>query len=282
MNGIVNLYKPSNMSSNTACRKVGKILVEKKVWHLVTLDPLAEGVLPVTLGKCTKLFDYYLQKDKAYIADFTFGEETDTLDAEGEIIDKCNLIPKADEIENVLPYFIGEQEQVPPRYSAKKLGGVRAYDLARNNKDFELKPKLIYIYNLKLLKQINNTTFRFLIECSSGTYIRSIARDLAYKVNSLAYMSYLQRTKCGDFCIENSVNFNNITENSVITIDELFRNIDKIEILLQDEYKLFLNSSRVRVMDDTKAGNAVLTYKDKIISFGILDNGYFISKIRFI
>ncbi len=282
MNGIVNLYKPSNMSSNTACRKVGKILGEKKVGHLGTLDPLAEGVLPVTLGKCTKLFDYYLQKDKAYIADFTFGEETDTLDAEGEIIDKCNLIPKADEIENVLPYFIGEQEQVPPRYSAKKLGGVRAYDLARNNKDFELKPKLIHIYNLKLLKQINNTTFRFLIECSSGTYIRSIARDLAYKVNSLAYMSYLQRTKCGDFCIENSVNFNNITENSVITIDELFRNIDKIEILLQDEYKLFLNSSRVRVMDDTKAGNAVLTYKDKIISFGILDNGYFISKIRFI
>ena len=282
MNGIVNLYKPSNMSSNTACRKVGKILGEKKVGHLGTLDPLAEGVLPVTLGKCTKLFDYYLQKDKAYIADFTFGEETDTLDAEGEIIDKCNLIPKADEIENVLPYFIGEQEQVPPRYSAKKLGGVRAYDLARNNKDFELKPKLIHIYNIKLLKQINNTTFRFLIECSSGTYIRSIARDLAYKVNSLAYMSYLQRTKCGDFCIENSVNFNDITENSVITIDELFRNIDKIEILLQDDYKLFLNSSRVRVMDDTKVGNAVLTYKDKIISFGILDNGYFISKIRFI
>lgn len=282
MNGIVNLYKPSNMSSNTACRKVGKILGEKKVGHLGTLDPLAEGVLPVTLGKCTKLFDYYLQKDKAYIADFTFGKETDTLDAEGEIIDKCNLIPKADEIENVLPYFIGEQEQVPPRYSAKKLGGVRAYDLARNNKDFELKPKLIHVYNIKLLKQINNTTFRFLIECSSGTYIRSIARDLAYKVNSLAYMSYLQRTKCGDFCIENSINFNDITENSVITIDELFRNIDKIEILLQDEYKLFLNSSRIRVMDDTKAGNAVLTFKDKIISFGILDNGYFISKIRFI
>ena len=98
MNGIVNLYKPSNMSSNTACRKVGKILGEKKVGHLGTLDPLAEGVLPVTLGKCTKLFDYYLQKDKAYIADFTFGEENDTLDAEGVIIDKCNLIPKADEI----------------------------------------------------------------------------------------------------------------------------------------------------------------------------------------
>ena len=146
MNGIVVLNKPQGLSSNTACKKVGRILNEKKVGHLGTLDPMAEGVLPVSLGKCTKLFDYYLKKNKEYVADFTFGYETDTLDADGKIMIDNGLIPSLNNIKLILNSFIGQQEQLPPKYSAKKVNGKRAYDLARKDEDFVLEPQLITIY----------------------------------------------------------------------------------------------------------------------------------------
>jgi len=281
MNGIVILNKPKGISSNTACRKVGRILNEKKAGHLGTLDPMAEGVLPVSLGKCTKLFDYYLKKNKEYVADFTFGYETDTLDADGEIIFDGGLIPNENELKAVLNSFIGEQLQLPPKYSAKKVNGVRAYDLARNDKDFSLEPKLITIFEFTLIEQVNYNTFRFKISCSSGTYIRSIARDLAKKLNTYATMTKLVRTKCGEFYLENSVDFDNIDESKILKLDNIFK--DNLKINLNEmQYNEFINSSRVQFMNSETAENVCLCYNNDIISLGTLNMGYFISKIRFI
>ena len=283
MNGIVVLNKPAGISSNTACRKVGKILGEKKVGHLGTLDPMAEGVLPVSLGKCTKLFDYYLNKNKTYIAEFTFGIETDTLDAEGIIISSGGQIPTLEEINTVLNKMIGEQYQLPPKYSAKKVNGKRAYDLARANVDFNLEPKLIHIYDLQCLSKVNHNTFQFKIECSSGTYIRSIARDIASKLNTHAYMSKLTRIKCGEFLIENSFKFEEINEKSIINLNTIFKNTKQIVIDNEKLLSTFINSSRLKLDNcNSTIEDCVLVYKNKIISKGVLDNGYFISKIRFI
>lgn len=224
MNGIVILNKPCGISSNTACRKVGKIIGEKKVGHLGTLDPMAEGVLPVALGKCTKLFDYYLKKRKTYIAEFTFGYETDTLDREGQIVVDGGKFPTKEEIVSILPQLCGKIAQIPPKYSAKKVSGRRAYDLARENIEFQLEPKDVIIYKLEMLEQIDNKTYKFLIECSAGTYIRSIARDLAYALHTFATMTRLQRTICGEFLIENSYVFEDINASSVISPTELLGN----------------------------------------------------------
>ncbi len=283
MNGIVVLNKPAGISSNLACKKVGRILGEKKVGHLGTLDPMAEGVLPITLGKCTKLFDYYLKKDKSYIADFTFGIETDTLDKEGNITREGGYIPTIGELMLTTKSMIGEQSQLPPKFSAKKVNGKRAYDLARANLDFQLIPKNISIYEFDYLSKVNDRTFQFRISCSSGTYIRSIARDLAYKLNTFAYMSNLVRIKCGEFRIEDAVTLDNVNCECVLTLDEIFKEHKKITIDNEQSYNEFINTGRVRVhiiSDDTS--DYVLMYKDNIISKGILDNGYYVNRIRFI
>lgn len=240
MDGIVILNKPCGISSNTACRKVGKIVGEKKVGHLGTLDPMAEGVLPVALGKCTKLFDYYLKKTKIYIADFTFGYETTTIDREGEKLFVGGNVPNASEIEKALEKFKGVIMQIPPRYSAKKVNGQRAYELARNDVEFELMPKEVTIYCYELLQQIDTYTYQFLIECSAGTYIRSLARDLAYSLNTYATMTKLKRISCGEFKIEDALTFEDISEQSVISPSKLFS--DNVIELDETQCKVAFNT----------------------------------------
>ena len=196
MLGFINVYKPSLMTSNAVLAKIKRQYGIKKIGHMGTLDPLAEGVLPIAIGNATRMFDYFLNKQKTYIATFEFGYETDTLDSQGEKIAETNVLPTKDEVLNVLSGFMGKQLQMPPKYSAKNVNGKRAYDLARAGVDFELNPKEIEIFNINLLEN-NGNTFVFEITCSSGTYIRSIGRDLGYKLNSLATMTKLIRTKSG-------------------------------------------------------------------------------------
>ena len=193
MIGFVNVNKPSGISSSKVVSICKKIFNTKKIGHMGTLDPLAEGVLPIAIGKATRMFDYFLDKHKEYVAEFTFGMTTDTLDAEGNIIEKCDYIPTKEKIIEILPSLIGVIDQIPPQYSAKKVNGRCAYDLARAGQIVDLKPKRIEIYDIKLL-EVKDNKFTFLIECSGGTYIRSIARDIATLVNSKAYMSKLIRT----------------------------------------------------------------------------------------
>ncbi|MBO4412876.1 MAG: tRNA pseudouridine(55) synthase TruB, partial [Clostridia bacterium] len=156
LNGVLLLNKPVGITSQTAVFKVKKIFGAKKVGHLGTLDPLACGVLPITLGKSTRLFEYFLNKTKTYKAVFAFGFETETLDCEGKILNVVKKDISIKEIENILNKFIGEIEQLPPKFSAKNINGQKAYKLARIGKDFELKPKKIKIFDIKVEKTSEN------------------------------------------------------------------------------------------------------------------------------
>ena len=225
MIGFVNVNKPSGISSSKVVSICKKVFNTKKIGHMGTLDPLAEGVLPIAIGKATRMFDYFLEKHKEYVAEFTFGAITDTLDSEGKILETTDIIPTKDQILNVLPQLMGKINQIPPQFSAKKVNGRCAYDLAREGQIVDLKPKEIEIYNIELLN-VEDNKFRFLIECSGGTYIRSIARDMATLVDSKAYMSKLVRTKSGKFSIEKSYTLEQLKnmnlENSLINIEEIF------------------------------------------------------------
>ena len=159
MIGVVNINKPVGTTSSNVVVKIKKLLNIKKVGHMGTLDPLAQGVLPICVGKATRLFDYFLKKQKTYIAQFRFGEQTDTLDLEGNIIDISTNIPTKTEIEKALKVFIGEINQIPPMFSSKKINGKKAYDLARKGEEIELQPCKITIYDYKLLKQIPNIEY---------------------------------------------------------------------------------------------------------------------------
>ena len=204
MNGILNINKPKGITSAAVVSKVKKILNTKTVGHMGTLDPQGEGVLLLGIGKGTKLFDYLLKKDKIYEANFTFSYETDTLDGDGKIIKSCEKIPTLEELNAKIPLLIGKQQQLPPNYSAKSIDGIRAYKLAREGKEITLKTAEVEIFNMKII-QSNPPVYKFLIHCSSGTYIRSICRDMAYSCNSLATMTSITRLKSGNYLIDDSI-----------------------------------------------------------------------------
>ncbi len=216
MTGFINIIKPSGMSSAYAVGAVKKKF-NCPCGHMGTLDPMAEGVLPVGIGKASRLFQYMLDKEKTYIARFIFGYTTDTLDVTGEITQKTDKIPTLKEITGVLGNFIGEIEQMPPKYSAKCINGKRGYQLARQGVEFTLEAKKVNILSIECLGQTAENEFEFKIECKGGTYIRSLARDIALECGSLGTMSKLSRVKSGIFTYENG-----------ITIDQLksLENVD--------------------------------------------------------
>ena len=222
MIGIININKPSGMSSSQVVVRVKKLTHQDKVGHLGTLDPLASGVLPICIGKATRLFDYFLNKTKRYTATFEFGKLTTTLDSEGEVLEQSTKYPSKQAVLDALAGLKGELEQYPPKYSAKSIGGVRAYELARQGVDFELKPKRITVYRFDLLEQLDDKTFVFDIECSAGTYIRSLCRDLAESLGCVATMTNLIRTQCGKFNLTESVELENLTlqdvENNLVDL----------------------------------------------------------------
>lgn len=235
MLGFLNINKPSGISSSAVVSKIRKKLMIKKIGHMGTLDPLASGVLPIAVGKATRLFDYFLNKNKKYYAEFEFGYETSTLDSEGEIVKKSNFIPTKEDILNVLDRFIGKISQMPPNFSAKKVNGVSAYNLARKNVEIDLKPSIVEIFELKFIDQLSHTKFAFEITCGSGTYIRSIARDLGVALNTFGTMTKLIRVKSGDgFLIENAIELENFIQldnpnDLLIKCDDVFK-FDKYDL----------------------------------------------------
>ncbi len=203
--GFYNVDKPSGIVSSAVVNKI-KWLTGTPCGHMGTLDPLASGVLPVGVGNATRLFDYFLDKQKEYIAEFTFGADSDTLDCTGNVI-KSGRVPTSNEISKVLPQFLGDIMQIPPKYSAKNVNGKRSYDLARAGIEFELAPKQIRIFGMELLEQISEDAFRLKIRCGGGTYIRSLARDVAAALGTKGIMSALRRTQSGIFTQENAIDF---------------------------------------------------------------------------
>ncbi|MDE5942644.1 MAG: tRNA pseudouridine(55) synthase TruB [Clostridia bacterium] len=214
MTGFIIVNKAAGTSSAHEVNII-KRLTNTPCGHMGTLDPMASGVLPVAIGNAARLFDYFLDKRKTYIAEFKFGLDSDTLDTTGTVTNSNGIVPNEREILDILPKLCGEVMQVPPKYSAKNVGGKRGYQLARAGVEFELPPKKVNIYSIKLLQQNSNDSFSFEIECGGGTYIRSIARDMGKSLNTCAIMSALVRTKSGCFNIKDAVETEKLTQNNL-------------------------------------------------------------------
>ncbi len=197
MHGWLVLDKPQGMTSTTAVARVKRLFDAAKAGHAGTLDPLATGVLPIALGEATKTVPFVVDGSKAYRFTVRFGAETDTDDAEGRTVATSDKRPARAEIETALPRFTGEIEQVPPRYSALKVEGARAYDLAREDEAFELAARTVVIDRLTLLEQPDPDHAVLEAECGKGTYVRALARDLGRTLGSYGHVTALRRTRVG-------------------------------------------------------------------------------------
>ena len=202
--GWINLYKPKNISSFQALKKIKKKFFLNKLGHAGTLDPEAEGILPIAIGKATKLIQYINQDLKKYNFSIKWGKQTTTDDETGEVINSSDLIPSKNDIEQQLKYFIGHIDQKPPKVSAVKINGIRAYKLSRERIEFNTNYKKVFVKNLKL-NSITSNTASFEIECGKGFYVRSLARDLAIKLRTFGHISTLKRIKVGNFVISSSI-----------------------------------------------------------------------------
>jgi tRNA pseudouridine55 synthase len=216
LHGWIVLDKPLGLGSTTAVSAVKRILRQAgepktKVGHGGTLDPLASGVLPIALGEATKLAGRMLDATKAYDFTVKFGEETDTLDAEGKVVATSNVRPTVEEIETTLPRFTGAIEQVPPAYSALKIGGKAAYARARAGEEVDLNPRQVTVFALRL-REATGGEATLSATVSKGTYIRSLARDIARALGTVGHVSYLRRTRAGPFGLDQAVSLDFLEE----------------------------------------------------------------------
>ncbi|MEJ0009979.1 MAG: tRNA pseudouridine(55) synthase TruB [Alphaproteobacteria bacterium] len=202
--GWINLNKPLGMTSARAVAAAKRTTNAAKVGHAGTLDPLATGVLPLALGKMTKSIHLLMDATKGYRFSVTFGEARATDDAEGEVVATSDVIPTAEQIRAILPRFTGEIEQLPPAFSALKIDGQRAYDLARAGQEVVLKPRVVTLYTLSLLG-LEGRVARFEAEVSKGTYIRALGRDMARALGSEGYISALHRSRVGPFSDKDAI-----------------------------------------------------------------------------
>lgn len=254
MDGIIVINKPKGCTSHDVVNKVKRIF-NTKVGHTGTLDPNATGVLPILVGKGTKLSYYLMEHDKEYVVTLQLGIKTDTADIEGKVIEERQILTEnmtKENVQKVLASFLGKQEQIPPMYSAIKVNGKKLYEYARNNEKVEVKQRQIEIYHIKLLEiKQEEKQILFQVKCSKGTYIRSLCEMIADKLGTVGYMKELQRIRVGKFDILNTITIEELEKNKenkifleehFITIEEFFKKQDNNIINLNDQKMLlFLN-----------------------------------------
>lgn len=277
MIGFYNVLKPTGVSSGFVVNKI-KIITNEKVGHLGTLDPSASGVLSIAVGKATKFFDYFLNKDKEYVALAKFGVLTDTLDSDGTIIENDNVNVSLEDIEKIIPKMCGEILQIPPIFSSKNVNGERAYDLARQGKDVVLEPKKVQIYSIKVEKMHQNNLFRLKIHCSSGTYVRSIVRDIAKELGTNATTVCIIRTASGKFKIDESVTLDDIAENKEKHLIKINSILNLPEIKLEEKQAKDLFSGK-EILLDKDDGEYLSFYKSEEFSVLKVENKKAINKI---
>lgn len=248
VNGWVAVDKPAGIGSTNIVAIVKRLFNAQKAGHGGTLDPAATGVLPVALGEATKTIQYVMDGRKTYRFTVRFGQSTSTDDAEGEIIAQTDVIPSQKEIEAVLPLFVGEIDQVPPKYSAVHVNGKRAYDLARENQEVDLAPRRIRIDALRLTGMPDAFCAEFEADCGKGTYVRSIARDLAEKLGSLGHITALRRTACGKFSVENAFSLEYLRSlEHILNQTDVLR---PVETVLDDIPALALSEADARLLSN--------------------------------
>ncbi len=211
VNGWINLEKPEGLGSTQAVGKVRRLFDAQKVGHGGTLDPLATGILPIALGEATKTIPYCQDHIKVYSFAACWGEQRNTDDAEGEVIATSPVRPTEEQIQAILPRFTGEIEQVPPKFSAIKIDGERAYDLARDGEDIELAARTVYIEHIEII-EFNSETPRFRVVCGKGTYIRSLVRDMALALGTVGYIRDLRREAVGPLTQKTAISLEKLQE----------------------------------------------------------------------
>ncbi len=260
IDGIILINKEKGYTSHDIVNKI-KHMFNVKVGHTGTLDPNATGLLPILIGKGTKLSYYLINHDKEYEVTLKLGEKTDTADAEGRVIQEQNVDKtslKKQNVENILKSFIGKQMQTPPIYSAIKVNGKKLYEYARKNIEVEIKPREIEVYDIKLIKiDEEKNEIQFVVHCSKGTYIRSLCEDIAEKLQTIGFMKELNRTKVGIFNIQDSIKLEELNQNKedkkflnehIISIENLFKRLygDKNKIVINSrKIELYLNGTKL-------------------------------------
>ena len=272
--GFLNVYKPEGITSHDVVAKLRRVTKIKQIGHTGTLDPFASGVLPVCIGKATRLIEF-LNDDKEYIATVQFGKNTDTYDREGEITARFDKKVTRGEVETALCGFTGEISQMPPIYSAIKVNGKKLYDYAREGKNVEIKPRNVKIYKIELLDfDENNQIAKILVNCSKGTYIRSIAFDLGAKLNCGGYLANLVRTKAGMFGIENSVKLEDLSSYEIVGQNLVNPQdvIDLPKVEISDfEHKKVIQGQVLENKSALGNGFVILIYNNKIDAAAIVD-----------
>ncbi|MDA9266215.1 tRNA pseudouridine(55) synthase TruB [Gammaproteobacteria bacterium] len=268
MDGFLLAYKEKGISSNRLVQEVKKSLSLKKVGHLGTLDPMAEGLVILAINRATRFSSFFLESDKSYIAGITFGSKTDTDDAMGQVIESSEIIPREKDINEALESFIGESMQVAPFFSALKFKGKPLYKYAREGEFISKPPRYINIFSIKDINHEANYC-SLSIHCSKGTYIRSIARDLGDKLGCGAHLSSLIRTSQGSFSYLEAKKPELINIDQLISIESAFNNFSDIN-LDHDQTKNFSNG--VKIIDINHENNyyKIYDYSSKFLGLGIV------------
>lgn len=280
MDGILIINKPKSVTSNNVVNKVKHIL-NCKVGHTGTLDPNATGVLPLLLGSGTKFSKYLINHDKKYCATLKLGKKTSTADVEGEVIEQKTVgTYNIEYIKEVLESFIGKQEQIPPVYSAIKVNGKKLYDYARKGIEVQIPSRQIEIYSIELISyNKEDNTIIYCVECSKGTYIRTLCECIASKLDTVGYMKDLERVKVGDFDLGNAVSIEELEENqnnkewlnaNIVTLEQLLN--DKLKICIKKtDFNRYINGVNLKVncTDDVYK----IYCDDKFLGSGIVKNG---------
>ncbi|WP_110952949.1 tRNA pseudouridine(55) synthase TruB [Anaerosinus massiliensis] len=268
-NGFINILKPPGMSSHDVVSFIRRTYGMKKVGHAGTLDPAAAGVLPIALGKATRLIEYLVDADKMYRAEVTFGYATDTGDITGNIVEELYDFekPTLETINDVLKSFLGENHQLPPMYSAIKINGVKLYDLARKGMSIDRPTRKIFIKQINLIEH-RTSSFLFDVQCSKGTYIRTLCFDIGVKLGLPSVMSFLIRTRVGDFQLENAFIIEEITKNplqAIQTLDSVLSHMPRITLPINLAQK-FIQGQKI-LLENTKNVNSFVRIYENTNNF---------------
>ncbi|MGE5259554.1 MAG: tRNA pseudouridine(55) synthase TruB [Actinomycetota bacterium] len=289
VSGWLILDKPQGMTSTQAVTKVRRLFDAAKAGHAGTLDPLATGVLPIALGEATKTVPFAVEGLKTYRFTVRFGAETDTDDAEGTIVATSKARPTTEAIEAILPRFTGEISQVPPRFSALKVEGARAYDLARDQAQFELAPRMIFIERLSLVTRPDPDHCVLEAECGKGTYVRALARDLGRALGTCAHVEALRRTRVGTFGEEDAVTLAELEtlresapeadglEAALKPVETALSEIPALALSLSDAARLRQGQSVLLRGRDAPifTGTAYATSRGTLVALGEMEEGEF-------
>lgn len=278
INGIINVYKEPGYTSHDVVAKLRGILRQKKIGHTGTLDPQAKGVLPVCLGNATKVSGLLTDRSKSYQVVGLLGTVTDTQDIHGKVIESKRVDIKKYDLIQTIKSFVGEYNQIPPMYSAIKIDGKKLYDYARQGKEVERKPRKVFIDSIEILDiNMDAGEFKLLVDCSKGTYIRTLVHDIGQKLACGACMKDLLRTRVGEFNLFSSKTLSQIEEHftsntfdSILTkVDELFPEYEKVSIL--EEYSKVVYNGNVIFPNNIKGFNNGKKY-DKVRVYDWQDN----------